>query len=84
MWTAAYGLGLPVQKRDWQTAANPVKGSQGGEGLEHTKYERLRWLGVFSLNKRKVKGNLTAVFHCLMVEHREGRIKFFSKVTLVG
>lgn len=54
-----------------------MKGYQDGEGLESMVCnERLRELGFFRLNKRRVKGDLTAVFHCLMVGRRED--KFFS------
>lgn len=59
-----------------------MKVYQDGEALEHMEYnERLRELGLFSLNERGVNGGLTAVFHCLMVGCREDRVKFFSMVT---
>lgn len=42
--------------------------------------ERLRELGSLCLKERQFKGNLTDLFNDLMEEHRQDRVKFFSRV----
>ena len=75
------GLGPPVQGRQGAVGEGPEETTKVLRGLQHLPYkDRLRELGLFSLEKRQLGGDLIAAFQYLKGAYKQEGSQLFERV----
>ena len=75
MWNPQYRRDMDLLERLQRRATEMV------QGMEHSRYEdRLRELGLFSLEKRRPWGDLRAAFQCLKEGCKKDGDRLFQSV----
>ena len=75
------GTEPPVQERQRAVGEGPEEGHKHDRGLEHLPCkDRLRELGLFILEKRRLQGDLLAAFQYLKGAYKQEGSKLFERV----
>jgi len=79
---AVFGSGLLATRG---SGSCPEKGSRAVNCLQQNSYgEQWRELGLFSLDQRRLRGNIMALFESLTEDCGEVGFGLFSRVTVIG
>jgi len=71
----------PQHRRDVEILERVHRRAKKIRGLEHLSYEdRLRKLGLFSLEKRRLQADLIAAFQCLKRDYNQEGNQLFTQV----